>query len=190
MRRLGSLTRAAGIAWLRRRKVRAMTNRPATIIAMIAAVAGPDVQIRKKTPLFVWNASESVPLGLYGVQTPNNLIVTSQVVAMPPEPLASFPREGRLRAARRSSHQAHPRTPRCAATSAISLSMESTWERHASATITVAHSPCGRAAEHRGRCGLSHDWDEPSSLGSRYFGPNPLSAILGRAGPLWIFEKE
>jgi hypothetical protein len=33
-------------------------------------------------------------------------------------------------------------------------------------------------------------WDEPASLGSRYFGPIPLSAILGRAGPLWIFEKE
>jgi type IV secretory pathway protease TraF len=32
--------------------------------------------------------------------------------------------------------------------------------------------------------------DEPASLDSRYFGPIPLSAILGRAGPLWIFEKE
>jgi type IV secretory pathway protease TraF len=34
------------------------------------------------------------------------------------------------------------------------------------------------------------NWDEPASLDSRYFGPIPLSAILGRAEPLWTFEKE
>jgi type IV secretory pathway protease TraF len=34
------------------------------------------------------------------------------------------------------------------------------------------------------------NWDEPASLDSRYFGPIPISAILGRAKPLWTFEKE
>jgi type IV secretory pathway protease TraF len=30
---------------------------------------------------------------------------------------------------------------------------------------------------------------EPASLDGRYFGPLPLSAIVGRAEPLWTFEK-
>ena len=34
------------------------------------------------------------------------------------------------------------------------------------------------------------NWDEPASLDGRYFGPIPISAILGRAEPLWTFEKE
>ena len=34
------------------------------------------------------------------------------------------------------------------------------------------------------------NWDEPASLDSRYFGPLPLSGIVGRAAPLWTFEEE
>ena len=34
------------------------------------------------------------------------------------------------------------------------------------------------------------NWDEPQSLDSRYFGPIPLSAIIGRAEPVWTFEEE
>ena len=34
------------------------------------------------------------------------------------------------------------------------------------------------------------NWDEPQSLDSRYFGPIPLSAIVGRAEPVWTFEEE
>ena len=34
------------------------------------------------------------------------------------------------------------------------------------------------------------NWDEPQSLDSRYFGPFPLSAIVGRAEPVWTFEEE
>ena len=34
------------------------------------------------------------------------------------------------------------------------------------------------------------NWDEPASLDSRYFGPLPLAAIIGRADPIWTFEEE
>jgi type IV secretory pathway protease TraF len=34
------------------------------------------------------------------------------------------------------------------------------------------------------------NWDEPASIDSRYFGPLPLSVIVGRAVPLWTFEEE
>jgi type IV secretory pathway protease TraF len=34
------------------------------------------------------------------------------------------------------------------------------------------------------------NWDERASLDSRYFGPLPLMAVVGRAVPLWTFEEE
>jgi type IV secretory pathway protease TraF len=34
------------------------------------------------------------------------------------------------------------------------------------------------------------NWDEPASLDSRYFGPLPLTTVVGRAVPLWTFEEE
>ena len=44
----------------------------------------------KPAPSLVWNASESVPVGLYHVQPAGKLRVTNLVVATPPEPLATF----------------------------------------------------------------------------------------------------
>ena len=34
------------------------------------------------------------------------------------------------------------------------------------------------------------NWSEPASLDSRYFGPIPSSAIVGRAEPLWTFGED
>ena len=34
------------------------------------------------------------------------------------------------------------------------------------------------------------NWDEPASLDGRYFGPLPITAVVGRAVPLWTFEEE
>jgi type IV secretory pathway protease TraF len=56
----------------------------AAAAALVAATIG-----EKPVPLFVWNASESVPIGLYRVQPADRLIVTDLVVAFPPEDLAT-----------------------------------------------------------------------------------------------------
>jgi type IV secretory pathway protease TraF len=61
----------------------------AAATALIAATIGP-----KPAPRFVWNASESVPVGLYGVQPAGHLNVTDLVVAFPPENLAIVLAEG------------------------------------------------------------------------------------------------
>jgi type IV secretory pathway protease TraF len=62
-----------------------MTDCPTTMIAVIAAVAVlTSTMHSKQAPLFVWHASESVPIGLYRVQAPNKLIVTRLVVASRP----------------------------------------------------------------------------------------------------------
>ena len=48
----------------------------------------------RPAPRLLWNASESVPKGLYVVQPARRLIVADLVVAFPPEPIASFLADG------------------------------------------------------------------------------------------------
>jgi conjugative transfer signal peptidase TraF len=171
-----------------------MTNRPATMIAMIAAVAVLTSTMNSKpAPFFVWNASESVPIGLYRVQAPDNLIVTSLVVAMPPEPLASFLAEsGYL-------PRGVPLIKRI-----LALPGQSVCRHELRIVVDGIDMGAARERDRRGRalpvwrgCRIIPvgevflmNWDEPASLDSRYFGPIPLSAILGRAEPLWTFENE
>ena len=72
-----------------------MRARIATLALMAAATALAALTIGPKpVPRLVWNASESVPMGLYGVQPAYRLIVTDLVVAFPPEPLATFLADG------------------------------------------------------------------------------------------------
>src|SRR5215831_17405475 len=72
-----------------------MSSRFLTFVSMscaasvVIATMGP-----KPPPSLVWNASESVPIGLYRVRPAGKLTVTDLVVAMPPEPLATFLAEG------------------------------------------------------------------------------------------------
>ena len=68
-----------------------MTGRATTLLAMASAIAIMGTTAGPKTaPRFIWNVSESVPTGLYQVQPAGQLIVTTLVVAYPPEPLATF----------------------------------------------------------------------------------------------------
>ena len=68
-----------------------MTNRSAALVTVAVAVGAIGINLgAKPAPRFVWNASESVPTGLYQVQPTHHLIVTMLVVAYPPDPLASF----------------------------------------------------------------------------------------------------
>ena len=171
-----------------------MTNRPATMIAMIAAVAVLTSTMNSKpAPSFVWNASESVPVGLYSVHAPDNLTVTSLVVAMPPEPLASFLAEGGY------LPRGVPLIKRI-----LALPGQSVCRHELRIVVDGIDMGAARERDRRGRalpvwqgCRVIAagevflmNWDEPASLDSRYFGPIPLSAILGRAEPLWTFEKE
>lgn len=41
-------------------------------------------------PCFIWNASASVPIGLYRVEPASRIDVADIAVVMPPQPLASF----------------------------------------------------------------------------------------------------
>ena len=68
-----------------------MTLPPTTIILMLCTALVSTATINSKpVPLLIWNASQSVPIGLYRVQQADQLTVTDLVIAMPEGPLADF----------------------------------------------------------------------------------------------------
>jgi conjugative transfer signal peptidase TraF len=175
-------------------EARAMTSRPATMVAMVTAVALLTSATRSgPAPWFVWNASESVPIGLYGVQPADPLVVTSLVVAMPPEPLASFLAQGGY-------------LPRGVPLIKRILALPGQSVCRSKLTIVVDGIEMGAAREHDGHGRQLPTWqgcraiedgqvflmnrDQPESLDGRYFGPISVSAIVGRAQPLWTFEQQ
>ena len=160
----------------------------AAAAALVAVTIGP-----KPAPHIVWNASESVPTGLYSVRPPRRLIVTDLVVAFPPEPLATFLAEGGY------LPRGVPLIKRI-----LALPKQIVCRKDLLITVDAIEMGAARERDHRGRplpvwqgCRtVRHgdvflmNWDEPASLDSRYFGPIPLTAIVGRAAPLWTFEEQ
>lgn len=58
-------------------------------VAVLALASGVG-----RTPLYLWNASASVPIGLYGLHPSNTRYVGELVAVAPPEPLATFLADG------------------------------------------------------------------------------------------------
>ena len=171
-----------------------MTSHSTTLVVMIAAVSVVSSTIgTKPVPWWVWNASESVPIGLYGVRATDELMITDLVVAMPPEPLATLLAAGGY-------------LPRGVPLIKRILALRGQTVCRYDLPISVDGIEMGTARERdlRGRplpawrgCHVLRqdqvflmNWDEPASLDGRYFGPIPLSAIVGRAEPLWTFEEK
>ncbi len=148
--------------------------------------------IAPQPPKLVWNASESVPIGLYAISPAGELKVTDLVLARAPEPLASFLADGGY------LPRGVPLLKRVAALPGQRVCREDL-------TLTVDGSPQAEARE-RDRLGRQLpewsgcrviadgevfllNWDNPASLDGRYFGPIPASSIVGRAAPVWVGEE-
>ena len=171
-----------------------MTGRSTTLIVMLIGAAVLTLTMgAKPMPRFVWNASESVPIGLYSVEPVGKLAVTNLVVAAPPQPLAAFLAERGylpLGVPLIKRILALPGQSVCRNEHTISLD-------GIEMGTALAHDRRGRTlpvwqgcrAISQGEIFLMN-WDEPSSLDGRYFGPIPFSAIIGRAKPLWTFEEQ
>ena len=72
-----------------------MTHRAcSTLVALFAVASLASTITAKPQPHYIWNLTPSVPLGLYSVQPPVHLRVTTLVVATPPEPLATVLSDG------------------------------------------------------------------------------------------------
>jgi conjugative transfer signal peptidase TraF len=157
-------------------------------VAVLMSTMGP-----KRVPALVWNASESVPIGLYRVRRMGKLDITDLVVALPPEPLATFLAAGGY-------------LPRDVPLIKRILALPGQTVCRNGFTIVVDGIDMGsaRARDRGGRdlptwqgCRILSkeevflmNWDEPASLDGRYFGPIPVAAVVGRAYPIWTLEEE
>jgi conjugative transfer signal peptidase TraF len=148
--------------------------------------------VAEPVPLYVWNASESVPLGLYRLQPADRLFVTELVAIKPPEPLATFlDLNGYLPVG-------IPMLKRV-------LALPGQTVCRSGHTISIDKIDMGEVRErdsHGRPLPVWHGWrvvgeDElflmnrqsKDSLDGRYFGPIAASAVIGRALPVWTGEK-
>jgi conjugative transfer signal peptidase TraF len=171
----------------------AMTRQRATLVVMVISIAMLTfTSLAKQMPHLIWNASKSVPVGLYTIAPIRKLLVTNLVVVMPPEPLAVFLADGGY------LPLGIPLVKPILALSGQSIC------RH-ELSVSVDGIEVGVALDHDRRGRVLPVWQgcrvikldevflmsryEPASLDGRYFGPLPVSAIVGRAEPLWTFEK-
>jgi conjugative transfer signal peptidase TraF len=171
-----------------------MKRRYLTILAAFAVAALLLSTIRTPPrPRFVWNASESVPLGLYRVQPADTLAVTDLVVAAPPEPLATFLAQRTylplgvplIKRVLALPGQSVCREDLLISVDGIAMGTELALDRRGRTLPNWR----GCRAIAQGEVFLMN-WDEPASLDGRYFGPISSSSIIGRAEPLWTFERE
>jgi conjugative transfer signal peptidase TraF len=158
-----------------------------TAVAALTLISFPIFE--DPDPVLLWNASASTPVGLYRMRSTDELRAAELVVARPPAPLADLLEEGGY-------------LPRGVPLIKRVLGLAGQTICRADLTVTVDKINVGSALErdHLGRklptwqgCHKLTDsevflmnWDEPASLDGRYFGPLPLSSIIGRAAPLWI----
>ena len=145
------------------------------------------------SPRFIWNASASVPIGLYAIRPAGALHVTELVVVRPPAALASFLDQ------RRYLPKGVPMLKRI-------LALPGQTACRSNRTITVDGIAMGEALDHdrNGRALPTWEgcrvvggdevflmnWQSEDSFDGRYFGPLPASTIVGRADPLWTREED
>jgi conjugative transfer signal peptidase TraF len=144
------------------------------------------------TPHYIWNASKSVPIGLYRVQPTARSTVTELVAVQPPDLLATFlDLNGYLPIG-------VPMLKRVLALPGQTVCRDGL-------TIAVDGIDIGYARERDGRgrplptwhgCRVIADgdvfvmnWQSEDSLDGRYFGLLPASAVIGKAVPVWTKEE-
>ena len=171
-----------------------MTGRAVALAAMaVGIVLVVFTMTAKPMPRLLWNASASVPIGLYGVEPVGRLAVADLVVAAAPAPLATmFARRDYL-------PLGVPLIKRILALPGQSVCRNGL-------LITVDGKAVGTALAYDSRGRALPVWqgcrriardeiflmnvDAAASLHGRYFGPIPITAIVGRAFPLWTSARQ
>ena len=142
--------------------------------------------------MIVWNASASVPVGLYLLETTDERYVSELVAVVPPEPLASFLAAGDYlpRGVSMLKHvlalpgQTVCRDGRVVTVDKVAVGMA--LERDRQGRALPVWQGCRVVAEDTLFLMNSRSAD---SLDGRYFGPLPRSAVTGRVHPVWTKEQ-
>ncbi|WP_316189619.1 S26 family signal peptidase [Bradyrhizobium sp. SZCCHNS1054] len=168
-------------------------TRTGYVMATYFSVMGVAVASFIPTPLrLVWNASASVPIGLYTLAPAPDLEIGDLVAVLPDKPLADFMVE------RGYIGRGVPLLKRVMALPGHQVC-------RTGRAITVDHVPLGEALD-RDRLGrplpvwqgcrkIAQDEfflmnpDVPDSLDGRYFGPIPACAVIGTATPIYTDEE-
>lgn len=171
-----------------------MTRAWKPLVAASAAVALLSITaVTQPPPRLIWNASASVPIGLYAISPPRPPAAGDLVAVEPPAPLADFLSEGGY---------LPPGVPLLKHVAALPGQRVCRIGR----TITVDAEIVGEASlrDRRGRSlpvwsgcttlTAGHVFllnpGAAGSLDGRYFGPLPASSIIGHARPVWTREGD
>jgi len=162
------------------------------VAGMVVAALGMSIAF-PPAPKLIWNASASVPIGLYAVRPIGALHADELVVVTPPPQLAVF------LAGRRYLPQGVPLLKHIAALPGQTVC-------RAGRTITVDGIALGQALDRDRRGRILPRWHGcqriahgavflmnarvRDSLDSRYFGVLPAAAIVGQATPIWTLEEQ
>lgn len=158
----------------------------AVAVGVLAFTAAVELPTR-----LVWNASASVPVGLYAVLDDGRIRPGVIVLAEPPQSLAEFLADGGylpLGVPLLKRVEAMPGQIVCRHGRALTVDGEhraDALERDRRGRPLPVWSGCRTVAE--GELFLLNI-DAPGSLDGRYFGPIPASSVVGRAAPLFVRE--
>lgn len=162
------------------------------VMATYFAVVGVGVTALVAMPLrLVWNASASVPIGLYDIDSSGDLQEGDLVAAMPDKALADFMVErGYIgRGVPLMKHvAARPGQEVCRTGNAVTVDgvpFGDALDRDKRDRPLPVWQGCRRIAD--GEIFLMNS-DVPDSLDGRYFGPVPTHTVIGKARPLYTDE--
>jgi len=148
--------------------------------SLLLTVAGLALLIEasfvRPTPRLIYNASDSVPVGWYRIESTDVLHVGGIVLArLPAAPAAFAARRGYLPMGIPLLKRIGAMAPQvvCVRDSIVSID---------SIPVAVAWPQCRRLRAHEL---FLLSTTSPASFDSRYFGPVNASAVIGQARPLW-----
>ena len=166
-----------------------MTRRVCVLLIGLSVVSLMMPALLQSHRMLLWNASASVPVGLYLLEVTDTRYVSELVAVLPPDPLASYLEAGNY-------------LPRGVPMLKHVLAIAGQTVCRDGPVITVDKVAVGVARERDRRGQPLPIWhgcrviardslflmnsQSADSLDGRYFGPLPLSAVIGRAHPVWV----
>jgi len=170
----------------RRRRGR---NRPRVILALTMVGLGciGFAMLVRPAPLLLWNASASAPVGLYRVISNAPIQRGDMVLLRTPDSVRDLAAErGYLPLAVPLVKRVAALTGDTVCAAGYDLSINGKW-----VASRLEHDHLVRPLPHWEGCHRLGDElfplmaDVPTSFDGRYFGPVPMSAVIGRLVPLW-----
>jgi len=155
-------------------------------VALIMSTMG------ESTPVYIWNASKSVPIGLYQLQPAGRLAVTQLVAVRPPEPLATFlDLNGYLPIGVPMLKRVLALPGQTVCRKGLTISVDAIDVGYALSRDSRGHPlPVwqGCHAVEADELFLMN-WQSGDSLDGRYFGFVPNTSVIGKALPVWTKEE-